>query len=273
MTKYNYSILILLCIISLGFFSCTKNDTPAPLLVKSWTINMSNKYEVPAAASRNETGMATLELYSDNSLKYTISVTGLTSGDALTSAHIHVGNVITSAGVILDLSPVFANSTASATITNLRSTLVDSLKSDLNDLYINVHSSQLGGGLIRGQLNKTIEMAADVVMSSANEIPAGTSAATGVARVRVTSDKLMYIKIDVSNLEAGDALTLAHIHKAAAGVNGGVLVGFYSAGIDFGTVKMITVDDATLASLKTDAIYVNAHSTTKPGGLIRGQIR
>ncbi|WP_367890794.1 CHRD domain-containing protein, partial [Ferruginibacter sp.] len=37
--------------------------------------------------------------------------------------------------------------------------------------------------------------------------------------------------------------------------------------------KVTALTDDLYASLKTDAIYVNAHSTSKPGGLIRGQIR
>lgn len=275
MIKPNYSTVLFSFVLSLFLFSCTKDSvsTPAPTVVKSWMINMSSKYEVPANTARTETGMAMIELLSDNSLKYTLTVTGLASGDALTNAHIHVGNVLTSSGVILDLKPTFSNNSATSTITDLRTSFIDSLKSDLNDLYVNIHSTQMAGGLIRGQLNKTIDVAADVVMTPANELPAGTSTATGLAIIRVTADKQMYVKVTVSNLEATDALTAAHIHKAAAGVNGGVLIGFYSAATDFGTVKIVALDDATYLSMKSDAIYVNAHSTAKPAGLIRGQIR
>jgi hypothetical protein len=276
MKNHNYSTVLCISVFTLFFFSCKKDSvpsTPAPKVVKSWMVNMSSKFEVPANAARTETGMAMIDLLSDNSLKYTLTVTGLASGDALTNSHIHVGNVLTSAGVILDLKPTFANSSATGTVTDLRASFVDSLKSDLNDLYVNIHSTQLPGGLIRGQLNKTIDVAADVVMTPANEVPAGTTTATGLAIIRVTSDKQMYVKVTVSNLEATDALTAAHIHKAAAGVNAGVMVGFYGAAADFGTVKIVTLDDASYASMKVDALYVNAHSTAKPAGLIRGQIR
>ncbi|OYU56579.1 MAG: hypothetical protein CFE25_04930 [Chitinophagaceae bacterium BSSC1] len=274
MMKPNTKIAILLLMVSTAFLSCKKNETvPDPTLVKHWMLTLSAKNEVPAPAGRNETGSAMLELFNDGSLKYTISVTGLASGDALTNSHIHVGNVLTSSGVILDFKPSFSNGSASATITGLRSTFIDSLKDDNVDLYLNVHSTQVPGGLVRAQLNKTIELAADVAMTAANEVPAGTSAATGLAIIRVTSDKLVYAKITVSNLETNDALTAAHIHKAAAGVNGSIIVGIYAAASDFGTTKILTIDDATLTSLKNDAIYVNAHSTAKPGGIVRGQIR
>lgn len=256
-------------------FSCNKDDnqTPPPTSVKKWTIPLSAKYESPAPGSRSETGTAILELFSDNSLKYSISVIGLSAADALNAAHLHVGNVISNGSVILDLSPSFAAGTATGTISNLRTSLVDSLKSDINEIYINAHSTQVASGLIRGQLNATIEMAADVIMNGANEVPAGTTVATGLALLRLTTAKQLYTKVTVSNLEAADALTLAHIHKGAAGANGSVMIPIYSSAAEFGTVKTVTVDDPTFASLKNDALYFNAHSTSKPGGIVRGQIR
>jgi CHRD domain len=274
MLKPNTKIAILLLMVSSALFSCKKSETvPDPTVVKHWMITLSAKNEVPAPAGRNETGSAMFELLTDGSLRYSISVTGLANGDALTNSHIHVGNVITSSGVILDLKPNFSNGTASATINGLRSTFIDSLKDDSKEMYINVHSTQAPAGIVRGQLNKTIELAWDVAMNAANEVPAGTSVATGLAIIRVTSDKQVYAKLTVSNLETSDALTAAHIHKGAAGVNGGVLLGIYGAGSEFGTTKILSIDDATLTSLKNDAIYVNAHSTAKPGGIVRGQIR
>lgn len=274
MLKPNTKTAILLLMVSATLFSCKKSETvPDPTVVKHWMITLSAKNEVPAPTGRNETGSAMLELLTDGSLRYSISVTGLASGDALTNSHIHVGNVITSSSVVLDLKPSFSNGTASATITGLRSTFIDSLNDDSKELYLNVHSTQAPAGIVRGQLNKTIELAADVAMSPANEVPAGTSTATGLAIIRVTSDKQVYAKLTVSNLETSDALTAAHIHKGAAGVNGGVLVGIYGSASEFGTTKILSIDDATLTSLKNDAIYVNAHSTAKPGGIVRGQIR
>ena len=104
-------------------------------------------------------------------------------------------------------------------------------------------------------------------------MPAVTTTATGLALVRLTSKKILYTRIAIANLEAGDAMSVAHIHKAAAGTNGAVMTGIYGTAAEFGTVKILTVDDLTFASLKADAIYVNAHSVNKPGGIVRGQIR
>ncbi len=259
--------------VALTMFSCKKDDAPAPTVTKQWTIALSAKNEVPAPANRAETGTATLELLSDNSLKYTIAVTNLASGDALAAAHLHVGNVITSGPVILSLSPTFTGATAMGTIKNVRQSLVDSLKSDVNELYFNVHSTQVASGIVRGQLNVKIDMAVDVALSGANEVPAVTTATTGVAILRLTADKKLYSKVTITNLAQGDAMRFAHIHSGAAGVNGPVIQLLCPTAADFGVSQTFTLSDALFASIKTDAVYVNAHSTTFGGGIVRGQIR
>jgi len=255
--------------------SCEKDGsgTPARTIIKEWSIPLSTKNENPAIFGRNETGTATMQLFSDNSLVYTIAVTGLASGDALNAAHLHVGNVISNGDVVLGLSPSFNGGNASGTITNVRATLVDSLKSNANEIYFNVHSVQSASGLVRGQLNVGIELAADVTMLGTNEVPSVTTTATGLGQIRLTTDKKVYSKITINNLEGADAMLAAHIHRGAANINGPVLVSIYATGSEFGTVKIVTVDDATFFSLKNDPLYFNAHSTNNPAGKVRGQIR
>jgi hypothetical protein len=267
---------LLLSALAITFISCKKDDpTPAvvPTIVKEWTISLGAKNENNPPSGRTETGTATLKLLSDNSIAYNIAVVGLAAGDVLNAAHIHVGDVISNGSVVLGINPTFTGSVATGTLTNIRTTLVDSLKNDMNELYFNVHSTQVPSGLVRGQLNTNIEMAEFITLSGTNEVPAVTTTATGTALIRVTSEKKLYAKVTVSNLELGDALTAAHIHKAAAGINGGVILGLYTSAADFGVAKIFTLPDALYISIKTDAIYVNAHSTTRPGGIVRGQIR
>ncbi len=260
---------------TLSLTSCSKdnNDGPSATLVKEWSIPLSTKNENPAVFGRNETGTATMQLFSDNSLTYTIAVSGLASGDALNAAHLHAGDVITNGGVILGLNPSFSGGNANGTVENLPLSLVDSLKNNVNDIYFNVHSVQSASGLVRGQINVALELAADVTMTGANEVPAVTTTATGLGQIRMTADKKVYTRVTINNLEAADAMTAAHIHRGAAGVNGPVIVGFYSSAAEFGTAKIITVDDATYFSLRNDPIYFNAHSTANPAGKVRGQIR
>lgn len=254
-------------------FSCKKENTPSVTVVKEWNVSLSAKFENPAPAGRNETGTANFKLMSDNSLQYNFSVTGLASGDALTGAHFHTGNAGTNGGVILGFNPTFTGASATGTIMGIRQTLVDSLKSDANEIYFNVHSNQVASGLVRSQINTKVEVAMDITLSGANEVPAVSTSATGTARIRVTSDKKLYSRISVTNLAAGETLVAAHIHTGASGVNGGVILGLASNAADFATDKIFTLTDVLYNSLKNDALYVNAHSSLYASGVVRGQIR
>ncbi len=274
MKKINFPTTLLYLILSILFLACKKDtNTSAPVLIKEWSVLLSPKNQNPARTGRVETGTVALKLYSNNSLKYTINVTNLAPDDVLTAAHIHAGDVITNGPVVLGFDPVFSGSTATATISNLRMTFTDSLKDDINELYFNIHSTQQPGGLLRGQLNAGIEMAEDVVLLGTNELTPVTTTANGLAILRLTDKKKLYSKITVANLELDDTLSAAHIHLGASGVNGAVIVGLCGSAADFGVAKQFALSDAIYANVKSDAVYVNAHSTKHPGGIIRGQIR
>jgi hypothetical protein len=93
---------------------------------------------------------------------------------------------------------------------------------------------------------------------------------------------------DVTGCPAGTEINIGHIHKGAAGANGGVVI---NSGLAKGELvlaggagkinKTATVVDAgglTAAALATDIIanpasyYMNWHSTLNAGGVIRGQL-
>jgi hypothetical protein len=265
----------IIAILFLQLTSCSKSNDATPAATVTWTksVTMSTKFEVPALATRSETGTATLDLLSDNTLKYNIVVSGLASGDVITGAHIHLGNAASSGGVYIPFTvPAnFSGTTLTGTTGVLTAGQIDTLKNQ--PAYVNVHTTQAASGLIRGQIDSKVTFAADVTMTGANEVPAVTTTATGLATIRVTEDKNIYVKVVVSNLESTDALSAAHIHSGASTVSGPVILGFYSAATDFGVVKKLALTDALYTSLLNDVIYVNAHSTTRPSGLVRGQIR
>lgn len=273
--QFSKSILAII-LIALTFNACKKDAATVvpPTLLKSWMITLNTKFENPAPTGRSETGMAMLDLYSDSTLKYTVTVAGLASGDALVAAHIHVGNAITNGGVILSFNPTFSGSTATATV-SLRKSLSDSILNATTDFYVNVHSTQVGSGLLRGQIDNPVIFATDVALSGANESPTPVvTTATGVALLRLTNDKNLFARVTISNLEIGDALTAAHIHTGATGTNGGVIVGLISGSTDFGLPLKITgISDANIALIQTGQVYVNAHSTRYGDGIVRGQIR
>lgn len=263
-----------LILFSLAFLiSCDKkdDDTPDVTVVKEWTVPLDVKFENPNPAGRTETGSAELQLMSDNTLSYHIMISNFASGDAFTAGHLHAGDPVTNGPVILNIAPVFTSGMATGSVPIDRQTLIDSIKTQ--SVYLNLHTTLFPGGLIRGQLDKTIDFAMDIAMSGENEKDPVTTTATGLTLLRLTSDKTLYYKMSVANVEDGDALTAGHIHSGAAGTNGPVQVGLANAAGDFGVAKSTTLDDAKFSMVKNDAVYVNAHSVNHPSGIVRGQIR
>lgn len=268
-------IIALSCFaIALIAVSCKKdNQAPAPTMVKEITVALAAANENPQPAGRTETGSASVKIFSDNSVTIDVTVTGLVAGDNITAGHFHAGDPVTNGGVVVDLSPTITGSTIKSKLTNLRSSFLDTLMNGTADIYLNFHSSQVPSGIIRGQVFNGVTFASSVTLSGTNEVPAVTTTATGTALLRITADNKLYSKVTVTNVEAGDALSAGHIHTGAAGTNGGVLLGLCASAADFGVTKIFTPAAAVLTAIKTDALYVNVHSTNKPNGIVRGQIR
>jgi hypothetical protein len=135
--------------------------------------------------------------------------------------------------------------------------------------YLNVHSTGLPGGEIRGQLNQQLRFAA---LSGTNEVPAvtTTAAGTGVLALNSTTNQISgFVRT------TGITATAAHIHEAAAGVNSAVIVPLTQtpAGSGLWVVpagQILTAGQA--ASFNAGSLYFNVHSAANPGGEIRGQI-
>lgn len=271
--KKNY---LFLCLISTTLLavSCKKDETaPMATMVKEITVTLAAANENPQPVGRTETGSASIKVFSDNSVTVDVTVNGLASGDNITAGHFHVGDPVTNGGVVVDLNPTITGSTIKSKITNVRSSFLDTLMNGTADIYLNFHSTQAPGGIVRGQVFNGVTFASSVALSGMNEVPAVTTTATGTALLRITADNKLYSKVTVTNVEAGDALTAGHIHTGAAGTNGGVILGLCSSAADFGVTKIFTPTAAILTSIKTDALYVNVHSTNRPSGIVRGQIR
>jgi hypothetical protein len=252
--------------------ACKHDPGVLPTTIKKWeNIGLSAKNEIPAPAGKSEEGDLTLELLSDNSLKYEFHIHNLSPGDAITGAHVHFADAGNNGPVIIDLKPSVISGGASGIVSNLRQGQIDTLINQT--VYFNVHSTQAPGGIARGQLDKKVEFAMDVALSGANEVPAVTTSASGVCILRMTEDKILFSKISVSNLDAGDTIRVAHIHKAAAGSNGPVRVTLAGNIGEFDIMKTTTLVDSVYNMIKTEPMYVNAHSKLKGGGLVRGQIR
>ncbi|UUZ78282.1 CHRD domain-containing protein [Polaromonas sp. P1(28)-13] len=136
-------------------------------------------------------------------------------------------------------------------------------------LYFNAHSVAFPGGEVRGQIARNVRF---MSLSGAQEVPPNASLATGTGT----------LVIDPANRAASGSITLsgmtanaAHIHLAAAGVNGPIIVPLTNAGGgNVWAVPANTVLSADqLRAYKQGDLYYNAHSIAFPNGEIRGQIR
>ncbi|OPZ95927.1 MAG: CHRD domain protein [Planctomycetes bacterium ADurb.Bin412] len=137
-------------------------------------------------------------------------------------------------------------------------------------------------------------------LDGSQEVGPTNSTATGTATFvlnaaqdRLTID-LTIMGLDLDGLQTpgitADNVTGLHIHRAPAGINGGVVFGMIginndtngdliidpAAGTIFSAWDLAEGNATTLAAelpnLLAEGLYINVHTTAFPGGEIRGQI-
>jgi hypothetical protein len=114
------------------------------------------------------------------------------------------------------------------------------------------------------------DQAVQVRLTGAEEVPPVNTSATGSGTVTVGEDKSVTGKISTQGI-AGAA---AHIHEAAAGSNGPVIVPMdKTSDNEWSTKPGAKLTDAQYESYKAGRLYFNVHSAQNKGGEIRGQIR
>ena len=108
-----------------------------------------------------------------------------------------------------------------------------------------------------------------VALTGGSEVPAVATTATGTATVDIKPDRSVKVLVVVTGMTA----TASHIHEAAAGANGPVIVPFTKTGDNtFASADGAKLTDAQYESYKAGKLYVNVHSAMSPGGEVRGQI-
>lgn len=111
-------------------------------------------------------------------------------------------------------------------------------------------------------------------LNGANEVQPADPDGTGKAFVRVEGDEVCFA-ISWENLPA---LGAAHIHSAPAGVNGPVLVGFFTTALPDNLTAVTgcaTSNAETVDAIKADpaSFYINMHTAEFPAGAVRGQLK
>lgn len=108
-------------------------------------------------------------------------------------------------------------------------------------------------------------------LRGASEVQPGDLNGSGTAIVAVAGDRVIY---DVRVGGLSTAVIAAHIHRAAAGVNGPVVIDFnptFAAGVAKGSVA-VAADLADAIRQNPAGFYVNVHTTEFRAGAIRGQL-
>ncbi len=109
-----------------------------------------------------------------------------------------------------------------------------------------------------------------VMLSGDQEVPPVKTAASGSGTISVGADK----SVSGSVTTTGVAGTMAHIHEAPPGKNGGVAVPLAKSGDNTWSVPAgAKLTDAQYEAFKAGNLYVNVHSDANKGGEIRGQIK
>jgi hypothetical protein len=127
--------------------------------------------------------------------------------------------------------------------------------------------------LVAAALAGCASMASDSLslrLTGAEEVPPVSTSASGSGTIRVTDDR----DVSGSFKTQGGAFTAAHIHEAAAGVNGPVIIPLQKKGEDEWVVPSgAKLTESQYASYKQGRLYVNFHSAQHKGGEIRAQIK
>ena len=109
-----------------------------------------------------------------------------------------------------------------------------------------------------------------LLLSGSQEVPPVTTSATGTASITIGADKAVSGGIST----AGIVGTAAHIHAAAAGTNGPVVITLEKDAENGWVVPADTsLTDAQHAMFNAGELYLNVHSTAHPAGEIRAQLK
>ncbi len=295
--------VVLLC--TFGLFAQSAETIPFRAV-------LSTKNEVPPI-DLNASGTATLWVHVvrdaggnivSGSVDFNVNYT-FPGEVTFTGLHIHSGPAGVNAPVTVNTGLSASNSVTDSTgrgsisrqaqVLSTDTTGLATLRGLLDDpsqYYANLHTTVNPGGVIRGQLQRARMTVLMGMMSPRNEVPPVDSPASAVASVVAlqTSDSAQVIfDANYSGFTEGTRFVGFHIHNGPAGVNAPVTINTGISASNAVTASPgggnlhfeveVPVDNA--ASVETvnnlfgnpAAAYINLHTETNPGGVIRDQLR
>ena len=109
-----------------------------------------------------------------------------------------------------------------------------------------------------------------VTLSGSQEIPPVATSASGTGTITVNADRSVAGGATITGMSA----TVAHIHEAAAGANGLIIIPLIrTADNQWSLPPGTRLTEPQYESFKAGKLYFNVHSEAHRSGEIRGQIK
>ncbi|MBF0497010.1 MAG: CHRD domain-containing protein [Deltaproteobacteria bacterium] len=235
-----------------------------PDIVTTTKVTLSGGQEVPP----NSTPGAGRGVFMVNTVTGAISGTVIIASlPNVTAAHIHTGPVGVSGPVII---PLIGDGEVRVVPQHTVLT-ADQLGLFLQTgLYVNVHTTELPNGAIRGQLDPSPVERSVTPLSGAETVPPVTSTGSALGVLKVDfKTRAISGKLTITGLTN---VTAAHIHDGAVGVNGPIIVPLQGDGQTMTIPAGSVLTDSQFTSFMNGGLYLNVHTTAFPNGEIRGQI-
>lgn len=198
--------------------------------------------------------------------------------DAPTAAHVHKGGAGVAGPIHLTLPfpDVAAGERGFETpcVPDLDQALIDEVFANPAGFYVNVHTAAFPGGAVRGQLSP-VGTPLGTRLAGTEEVPGpGETAAGGDATVDTLADGTTICSFLF--YDGVEEPLAAHIHEAAAGAAGPIVVTLPpfdpEGGVSDGCVGGLDAALVTDLAANPDDYYVNVHTDGHPAGAVRGQL-
>lgn len=111
--------------------------------------------------------------------------------------------------------------------------------------------------------------AVGVKLTGAEEVPPVSTAGSGSGSFRIAEDGTISGSVTTKDVPG----TMAHIHQAAAGKNGPVIVPLTKRGDTYSVPEGRKLTAAQLQAFKEGNLYVNVHTNKHKGGEVRAQLK
>jgi Cu/Zn superoxide dismutase len=233
---------------------------------ETFTSILDGSEEIPAV-NTPALGIASA-IYTSNTNVLELNILATNLSGPITGFHLHRGASGTTGPVVQNLESFVIGSTVMVKLD--AGDYIPALRN--GDIYVNIHTEAYPNGEIRGQLTPNDGLYFDTWMDGKQEVPSLENDAIGLAIGTISSDlSEMSYALLVDNPTG--PFTAAHIHKAALGVGGGVVLDLdddISGPFLFNEGVAITPE--FLADYLRGDLYFNVHTAASPNGEVRGQL-